>query len=52
MPESEKVRFAAKANILKALGHPTRLRLAEQLSAGERCMGKLDINMRPGMHQL
>lgn len=30
--------YKAKAHILKALGHPTRLWMAEQLSQGERCV--------------
>lgn len=38
MTESEKNLFTAKANVLKALAHPTRLWMAEQLSAGEMCV--------------
>lgn len=33
--------IAAKANILKALGHPTRLWMAEQLADGEKCVCEL-----------
>ena len=38
MKDSEKNLFAAKANILKALAHPTRLWMAEQLESGEKCV--------------
>jgi ArsR family transcriptional regulator len=38
MTEKEKALLAAKANILKALGHPTRLWMAEQLAKGEKCV--------------
>lgn len=38
MNEKEKALLAAKANILKALGHPTRLWMAEQLAHGEKCV--------------
>lgn len=38
MTKKEKNRFEAKAKVLKALAHPTRLWMAEQLSAGERCV--------------
>lgn len=31
----------AKANVLKALGHPTRLWIAEQLADGEKCVCEL-----------
>lgn len=30
--------YKAKAAVLKALGHPTRLWIADQLSQGERCV--------------
>jgi ArsR family transcriptional regulator len=30
--------YTAKAKVLKALAHPTRLWMAEQLSAGEMCV--------------
>ena len=33
--------IVAKANILKALGHPTRLWMAEQLADGEKCVCEL-----------
>lgn len=38
MTDREKALLAAKANILKALGHPTRLWMAEQLAASEKCV--------------
>ena len=38
MTKKEKSRYEAKAKVLKALAHPTRLWMAEQLSAGERCV--------------
>ncbi len=41
MNDKEKALFEAKANILKALGHPTRLWMAEQLASGERCVCEL-----------
>jgi DNA-binding transcriptional ArsR family regulator len=37
----EKALIEAKANVLKALGHPTRLWMAEQLADGERCVCEL-----------
>jgi len=33
--------IVAKANVLKALGHPTRLWMAEQLVDGEKCVCEL-----------
>ncbi|MEE4136584.1 MAG: metalloregulator ArsR/SmtB family transcription factor [Desulforhopalus sp.] len=41
MKKSEKGLLEAKANVLKALGHPTRLWLAEQLAGGEKCVCEL-----------
>jgi len=38
MTEQEKKRFAAKAQVLKALAHPTRLWMTEQLEDGEKCV--------------
>jgi DNA-binding transcriptional ArsR family regulator len=38
LTEKEQVRFAEKANVLKALAHPTRLWMAEQLAGGEKCV--------------
>ena len=41
MKEKEKALIEAKANVLKALGHPTRLWMAEQLENGEKCVCEL-----------
>jgi DNA-binding transcriptional ArsR family regulator len=38
MTESEKRLFTARAQVLKALAHPTRLWMAEKLVSGERCV--------------
>ncbi|MBN2163565.1 MAG: helix-turn-helix transcriptional regulator [Pontiellaceae bacterium] len=38
MTEQEQIRFEARARVLKALAHPTRLWIAEQLADGERCV--------------
>ena len=38
MKEHEKPLLEAKANVFKALGHPTRLWIAEQLAQGEKCV--------------
>ncbi len=38
MTDREKALYQAKADVLKALSHPTRLWMAEQLAAGERCV--------------
>ena len=38
MKGKQKAMIEAKANVLKALGHPTRLWMAEQLADGERCV--------------
>ena len=38
MKTAEKAKYAAKANVLKALAHPVRLWMAEQLAGGERCV--------------
>ncbi len=45
MNEKEKALIEAKANILKALGHPTRLWMAEQLAKGEKCVCELAENI-------
>lgn len=41
MKGKEKALIEAKANVLKALGHPTRLWMAEQLADGEKCVCEL-----------
>ncbi len=38
MSENDKMIYQAKANIIKALAHPTRLWMTEQLADGERCV--------------
>ncbi len=38
MNEKEKGLLDAKATVLKALAHPTRLWMVEQLANGERCV--------------
>ena len=45
MNEREKALIEAKANVLKALGHPTRLWMAEQLAGGEKCVCELAVNI-------
>jgi ArsR family transcriptional regulator len=41
MTEQEKKLYEAKAAVLKALAHPTRLWMAEQLAGGEKCVCEL-----------
>ncbi len=41
MQGKQKAIIEAKANVLKALGHPTRLWMAEQLESGEKCVCEL-----------
>jgi len=36
-----KTLYEAKAHVLKALGHPTRLWIVESLAVGERCVCEL-----------
>ena len=38
MDKREKAVLAAKTNVLKALAHPARLWMVEQLAEGERCV--------------
>ena len=45
MNQKEKALLEAKANVLKALGHPTRLWMAEQLADGEKCVCELGENV-------
>jgi len=48
MNDKEKRIYEEKAKVLKALAHPTRLWMAEQLSAGECCVcdfvDKIDVD--------
>jgi len=37
----ERARYEARARIIKALAHPTRLFLVDELSRGERCVCEL-----------
>ena len=37
----EKARFEARARVAKALGHPARLVMLDELSRGERCVCEL-----------
>ena len=41
MDPKNKAVFEAKARILRALSHPTRLFIIEELSRGERCVCEL-----------
>lgn len=45
MNGQQKALMEAKANVLKALGHPTRLWMAEQLADGEKCVCELAENI-------
>jgi len=38
MNEKDRMIYNARARVLKALAHPTRLWMAEQLANGERCV--------------
>lgn len=41
MDANTHARFQAKAQILKAIAHPTRLFIVDELSRGERCVCEL-----------
>ena len=41
MTAAEKARFSTQARVHKALAHPTRLFIVEELSRGERCVCEL-----------
>lgn len=41
MDETSRARYEARAKILKALGHPSRLMMIDELSRGERCVCEL-----------
>lgn len=45
MNTRQKALMEAKANVLKSLGHPTRLWMAEQLADGEKCVCELAENI-------
>lgn len=38
MDSKTRARFEARARVIKAMAHPTRLFFVEQLAAGERCV--------------
>ncbi len=42
MPTTSKQLLEARADVFKALGHPTRLSIVDMLAGGERCV--CDIN--------
>ena len=41
MNSKAKARYQAKAKIIKAMSHPTRLFIVDELSRGKRCVCKL-----------
>ena len=41
MDRKTQARYEARANIVKALAHPTRLFMVDELSRGERCVCEL-----------
>ncbi len=41
MDEKTKAKFEARAKIVKAMAHPTRLFVVDELSRGERCVCEL-----------
>lgn len=41
MQPEDRMRLEERARVIKALGHPTRLFLVEELSNGERCVCEL-----------
>lgn len=41
MDPKTSARFAARARIIKAIAHPTRLFIVDELSRGERCVCEL-----------
>jgi ArsR family transcriptional regulator len=41
MDPSSRVRYEARARIIKALGHASRLMMVDELSHGERCVCEL-----------
>lgn len=41
MNPSERARYEARATVIKAMAHPTRLFLVDELSRGERCVCEL-----------
>lgn len=41
MDQKTKAKYEARAKIIKAMGHPTRLFIVDELSRGERCVCEL-----------
>lgn len=41
MPKRTPAQFEARARVIKALAHPTRLFIVDELSRNERCVGEL-----------
>jgi len=41
MNQDQKAKFEARAQIMKAMAHPTRLFILDELSRGERCVCEL-----------
>lgn len=41
MDPNTQARYEARARIIKAMGHPTRLFIVDTLSQGERCVNEL-----------
>ena len=41
MDQEKKARFEARAQIMKAMAHPSRLFILDELSKGERCVAEL-----------
>lgn len=41
MDQKEQARYAARAKVVKALAHPTRLYIVDRLARGEECVCKL-----------
>ena len=42
MEPKSRARYEARADVIKALAHPTRLLFVEQLAQGERCVCELN----------
>ena len=42
MPVASKQLLEARAEVFKALGHPTRLAIVDMLAGGERCVCEID----------
>ena len=49
MPDASKRLLEARAEIFKALGHPTRLAIVDMLAGGERCVCEIDEHIDADM---